>query len=264
PLVVDAPDREPEPDPSAATVLAERPGAAPAAPGSRPSERATRHRGTAGVRRTAIGLLALALLASGGWLWSRRHRALPGAGEGDLAVPAVSTVAASAPVAPEPTGVEINVAYGTEKQRWFEAAAAEFQKTPAGRGITIGLHGMGSMEGARAVLEGPGPIPIQGWSPASSAYRGPFQRAGRAQHRDAPILKAENLALTPMIFVMWESRREPFIKKHAKVCFQTLAAAMEAPGGWGTIAAHPEWGRFKFGHTHPNESNSGLVALLLM
>src|SRR5262249_16835390 len=211
-----------------------------------------------------MGILALALLGSGAWLWSRRHGAVPSFENSGATPPPATTSPAEAQSVPEPIGVEINIAYGTEKQRWFEAAAAEFQKTPAGRGITIGLHGMGSMEGARAVLEGPGPIPIQVWSPASSAYRDLFERAWRAKHRDAPILKVENLALTPMIFVMWESRREPFIKKHAKVCFQTLAAAMEAPGGWGTIAAHPEWGRFKFGHTHPNESNSGLVALLLM
>jgi Ca-activated chloride channel family protein len=123
---------------------------------------------------------------------------------------------------------------------------------------------MGSMEGARAVLDGPGPIPIHVWSPASSAYRDLFERQWRASHDRAPILKAENLALTPMIFVMWESRRKPFIKKYASVHFKTLAQAMEDPGGWGTIAAHPEWGRFKFGHTHPNQSNSGLLALVLM
>ena len=89
-------------------------------------------------------------------------------------------------VAPsEADTVEINIAYGTEKQQWFEAAAAEFQKTEAGRGITVELHGMGSMEGARAVLDGPEPIPIQVWSPASSAYRDAFERrvAGEARQR---------------------------------------------------------------------------------
>src|SRR5262249_55677506 len=29
-------------------------------------------------------------------------------------------------------------------------------------------------------------------------------------------------------------------------------------------AQKPEWGLFKFGHTHPNQSNSGLATLLLM
>jgi serine/threonine-protein kinase len=266
PVVVDAPDPEPEPDPSAATALTARPGpgAAPAAPAARPRPRATGRLGRVGIRRSAIGLVALAVLSAGGWLWSRGHRGFPNAGEGDGTGPVAPAPAVAAPVMPDPTTVEINIAYGTEKQQWFEAAAAEFQKTPAGRGILVRLHGMGSMEGARAVLEGPGPIPIQVWSPASSAYRDHFERQWRAKHDRAPILKTENLALTPMIFVMWESRREPFLKKYAQVRFQTLAQAMEEPGGWGTIAAQPGWGRFKFGHTHPNASNSGLIALVLM
>ena len=65
--------------------------------------------------------------------------------------------------------------------------------------------GMGSMEGARAVLDGPKPIPIQVWSPASSAYRDAFEREWRTKHDNQPILKAENLALTPMVFVMWKT-----------------------------------------------------------
>ena len=37
---------------------------------------------------------------------------------------------------------------------------------------------------------------------------------------------------------------------------------MKQPGGWGTVANHPDWGRFKFGHTHPKRSNSGLLTLV--
>ena len=39
---------------------------------------------------------------------------------------------------------------------------------------------------------------------------------------------------------------------------------MQEPGGWETIAAQPAWGRFKFGHTEPSRSNSGLLTLVLM
>src|SRR5262249_21276555 len=122
PVVVDAPDPEPEPDPSAATVPAQPPGAAPAVPAARPRPRATGHLGRTGAGGTASGLAAVAVLTFGGWLWSRRHRALPAAGERAGIVPVAPAPAASAPVAPDPTGVEINVAYGTEKQQWFEAA----------------------------------------------------------------------------------------------------------------------------------------------
>ena len=160
--------------------------------------------------------------------------------------------------------VEIHIAYGTEKQKWLEEATAEFQKTPEGRRITVKLHGMGSVEGAQAVLEGPNPIPIHVWSPASSAYRDLFEQEWRAKHKNNPILKSENLALTPMVFVTWDSRHAPFITKYGKANFQTVGQAMREPRGWEAIAGQPGWGRFKFGHTHPNRSNSGLLTLVLM
>jgi Ca-activated chloride channel family protein len=114
------------------------------------------------------------------------------------------------------------------------------------------------------VLAGPAPVAIHAWSPASSAYRDLFEQNWRAKHANNPIAKSENLALTPMVFVMWESRHAPFVKKYGKVSFRTVFRAMREPSGWETIAGQPGWGRFKFGHTHPNRSNSGLLALVLM
>jgi hypothetical protein len=119
------------------------------------------------------------------------------------------------------------------------------------------------MEGAQAILNGPGPVPFHVWSPASSAYRDVFEQQWRAKHKASPILKSENLALTPMVFVMWESRHEPFVKKYGKVNFQSVSLAMREPRGWETIGGEPGWGRFKFGHTHPSQSNSGLLTLVL-
>ena len=39
---------------------------------------------------------------------------------------------------------------------------------------------------------------------------------------------------------------------------------MRAKTGWATIAGKPEWGLFKFGLTDPNQSNSGLMTLILL
>jgi Ca-activated chloride channel family protein len=165
---------------------------------------------------------------------------------------------------PAPEPVLINIAYGTEKKKWLEAALEDYLKTPAGQGVRINLIGMGSVEGAKAVLDGPSPVPIHVWSPASSAYRDVFEQEWRANHKNNPILTSENLALTPMVFVMWERLRTPFIKKYGKINFQTVGQAMQEPRGWETIAGEPEWGPFKFSHTHPKLSNSGLLTLVLM
>jgi hypothetical protein len=174
----------------------------------------------------------------------------------------VRRVAARPPITPEV--VAINIAYGTEKRRWLEAALAEYRATASGARARINLVGMGSVEGANAVLNGPNPTPIHVWSPASSAYRSAFERDWSVRHGSPPILRAEDLALTPMVFVMWRHRHEAFVKKYGSISFRTIGKAMQEPGGWGTIADRPEWGLFKFGHTEPAQSNSGLLTLVLM
>ena len=63
---------------------------------------------------------------------------------------------------------------------------------------------------------------------------------------------------------MWKPRHDAFLRKYAKLDFRTLAKAMQEPGGWGEIAGRPDWGHFKFGHTDPDRSNSGLQMLVLM
>jgi eukaryotic-like serine/threonine-protein kinase len=161
--------------------------------------------------------------------------------------------------------IEINIAYGTEKKNWLVAALEEFRQTPEGHGITIHLIGRGSVQGADDVLGGPGTSPIHVWSPASSAYRDVFEREWKFRRGGrSPILVAQNLVLTPMVFVFWKDRHEDFLKKYGKVDFRTLAEAMREPGGWATIAGRPEWGLFRFAHTHPAKSNSGLITLVLM
>jgi ABC-type Fe3+ transport system substrate-binding protein len=162
--------------------------------------------------------------------------------------------------------VELNIAYGTEKKKWLVAAAEAFRETPAGRGITINLIGRGSVQGADDVINGPGPEPIHVWSPASSAYRDAFERRWKDLHPGSrsPILRSQALVLTPMVFAFWKDRHDAFLKKYPRVDFRALGEAMQEPGGWATIASKPEWGQFRFAHTDPASSNSGLMTLVLM
>jgi ABC-type Fe3+ transport system substrate-binding protein len=84
------------------------------------------------------------------------------------------------------------------------------------------------------------------------------------KYNSKPIIRREQLALTPMVFVFWQERYQAFSSKYPQVSFTAIDHAVHESGGWRTIAGKGEWGLFKFGHTHPNESNSGLAALYLM
>ena len=158
--------------------------------------------------------------------------------------------------------VEIGIAYGTEKKTWLEWAVQEFAKTADGQKIKINLIPKGSQEGAQAIVAGD--KSINAWSPASSLYKEIFVQDWQIKYSNNPILKEESLALTPMVYVMWNERYQAFIQKYKSVNFTTVSQALKEKGGWDAISSKPEWGLFKLGHTNPNKSNSGLMTLVLM
>lgn len=162
--------------------------------------------------------------------------------------------------APRAQAVSFGIAYGTEKKRWLTWAAAEFGREHPE--IEVKLIPMGSIEGAQALLRENKDIHV--WSPASPLYLDRFVQDWKLKHGRDPIEHDVRLALSPMVFVMWRERYDAFVAKYGQLDFKTISLAISENGGWDAIAQKPEWGLFKFGHTHPNQSNSGLMTLMLM
>ncbi len=189
PIVINAPDDEVEPDASAVTLHVQKPAGSstPLAAQALEDEK-TSHRGW--TRR--IGLGVLAVVATAGLLGVGRFLlGHAGSSSDSGSMPrtapirdAVRQMPAVVPVGPSP--VEIHIAYGTEKQKWLEEATAEFARTPAGSRIRVILHGMGSVEGALAVLDGPSPVPIHVWSPASCCLPRSFRAGMACQPQEQP------------------------------------------------------------------------------
>ncbi len=180
-------------------------------------------------------------------------------------VPAVEAVPSDVQNTPPPSAerTKVGIAYGTEKRRWLQAAMERWAETPEADKYEIDLIPMGSVEGARAVVDGDERIHV--WSPASGMYRAVFEQDWALQHGGGDaIARSEQLALTPMVFVFWKERHDAFADAFAETSFNTIAQAAANDEGWQGIAQKPEWGYFKFGHTHPNKSNSGLMTLVLM
>jgi Bacterial extracellular solute-binding protein len=198
--------------------------------------------------KTVIALFVAGCIAGAYWLAQRRHVLPPALSSGSV-------------LTGDTRSIEIGIAYGTEKQKWLEAAVEAFKSTPEGKHIQLDLIPMGSLEGAHAALSGDKRIDV--WSPASAVYKNTFVEDWQAKYGSHPILKEEPLALTPMVFVMWEERYQAFKQHYSAVDFDTINRALHEPGGWQSIGKQPDWGLFKFGHTNPGDSNSGILALLL-
>jgi ABC-type Fe3+ transport system substrate-binding protein len=221
-----------------------------------------------GPRLTGLGrfiiLIFIAGCVAGAYQFLVRGRDAGSTGSSSgTSSPGTSSGSSSGSTRPVASGdrVSLGIAYGTEKQRWLQWAVQEFANTPEGQRIQVDLIPLGSIEAAHAILDSDKRITV--WSPASAAYEDVFVQEFQTKFNANPIAKKEALALTPMVFVIWDERYEAFARKLKAVNFQTIAQALKEKGGWDTIAGKPEWGVFKFGHTHPNQSNSGLQTLVL-
>ena len=202
-------------------------------------------------KATFLGKLVIVLILAGcGFLAWKFLLAKP-----DASAPAVGQGAAPAPRSG--AKVRIAIAYGTEKERWLKWAAEEFAKSEPS--IQVDLVAKGSLEGAQALLAGE---QLHIWAPASTLYSGTFTADWQVKHGKAPFARSEILALTPMVCVWWAERFNAI--KQPPQTFRDIAKLVAAPTGWAGIAGKPEWGFVKFGHAHPNQSNSGLMALVLM
>jgi Ca-activated chloride channel homolog len=98
-------------------------------------------------------------------------------------------------------------------------------------------------------------------SPASAA----FVKLGNAQSRASTgkdlIGTTENLVLSPVVIAMWKPMAESIGWGKKPVGWSDILQLARSNEGWQAYG-HPEWGRFKFGHPHPEFSNSGLISLL--
>src|SRR5262249_1287859 len=130
--------------------------------------------------------------------------------------------------------------------------------TSGGKRIFVHAIPMGSGEAIDEVLDGrrqPHMI-----SPASAAFIKLGNAQSQSKYGKDLITSTDNLVLSPVVI----ATRKPIAEargwgKRATGWSDILARA-GSQKGWAAYG-FSQWGRFKFGHTHPQFSNSGLISL---
>jgi Ca-activated chloride channel homolog len=164
-------------------------------------------------------------------------------------------------VAPR-NALELVFPYGSEKEKWINDVTAAFNrsgaKTQSGKPIFVRALPMGSGECIDNVLSGRMQAHLA--SPASAA----FIKLGNAQSRAKTgkdlIASTDNLVLSPVVIAMWKPMAEAIGWGKKPVGWSDVLTLARNPKGWAAYN-YPQWGKFKFGHTHPEFSNSGLISL---
>jgi Ca-activated chloride channel family protein len=157
--------------------------------------------------------------------------------------------------------LELLFLYGSEKEEWIKDVTAAFNASGqqvSGKSITIRAVPMGSGECMEAVLkETQKPHLV---SPASAAFIH-LANAEAKEKTGKPLMgPTKNLVLSPVVIATWKPMAEAVGWGKKPVGWSDIRDLANAANGWAA-RGHPEWGSFKFGHTHPDFSNSGLISL---
>lgn len=158
--------------------------------------------------------------------------------------------------------LELTFTYGSEKEKWINEVTTEFNRadhrTSAGRRIFVHAIPMGSGEAIDEVMEGRRQPHLI--SPASGAFIKLGNAQSQSKYGKDLIASTDNLVLSPVVIAMWKPMAEALGWGKKAIGWSDILALARSQKGWEAYG-YPQWGRFKFGHTHPQFSNSGLISL---
>jgi Ca-activated chloride channel family protein len=148
---------------------------------------------------------------------------------------------------------------------WINAATAAFNaaqvKTTSGKKVAVTVSQVNSGNSMRDILSGK--IRPTVWSPGDQSWVDQINQTWQEQERTDRPLISETCAPTvydPIGFAMWRPMAEAMGWPDQAIGWESFAALAADPQGWA-MYGHPEWGQFKFGHTLPGSSNSGLLIM---
>ncbi len=158
--------------------------------------------------------------------------------------------------------LQLTFTYGSEKEEWIKVVTAEFNaarnQTESGKAIVVKAIPLGSGECTDTILNET--IQADLTSPASAAFIKLGNAQSRAKTGQDLLGPTENLLLSPVVIAMWKPMAEALGWPEKSLGWSDILAIAGTQGGWGA-RGFPQWGEFRFGHTHPQFSNSGLISL---
>lgn len=165
--------------------------------------------------------------------------------------------------AEDENNIVITFTYGSEKKAWIKQATDTFNaakhKNSNGRVIHIHQVPMGSGECIDEILNGERQPHII--SPASEIFIKLGNAKSQASNNEELIKRTKKLCLSPVVIAMWKPMAEALGYGKKPIGWEEILNITKNPKGWAEYGM-PQWGKFRFGHTHPDYSNSGIISLI--
>ncbi len=178
---------------------------------------------------------------------------------GSSTSPAPAGSAARAP-APEGT-VEVLFYSSSAKKSWVDQMVTRFNaegKRVGRKAIAVKAFHGNSGEQLDQLKEGK--IKPDLWSPGDESWLEMAAAHWRTVHQTALYEAYAPLVNIPLVVTMWEPMARALGYPEKPIGWLDIAKVAAAPGGWADYG-HPEWGKFRWGHAHP-DANSGFLAVV--
>jgi Ca-activated chloride channel family protein len=168
------------------------------------------------------------------------------------------------PTPAAPSGaVIIDISSSNTKEDWMNAVVAQFnqeeRKLTTGEILFVQVSHVTSGGSQTAILDGKSQPTV--WSPGDQSWIDGANQVWR--DRTGSLLIPDPCSptvLAPIGFAMWRPMAEALGWPDKPISWDDLVSLSSDPLGWESLG-HQEWGQFKFGHTHPDYSNTGLLML---
>jgi Ca-activated chloride channel family protein len=160
--------------------------------------------------------------------------------------------------------IRIEFYSSSTKDDWIdqvvESFHAEGKTISNGQPVVVAAYHVGSGSSMQDILDGE--IQPTAWSPGSQLWVTRLNQAW-SDRTDQKLIRSDCPATirVPLAIAMWEPMARALGWPDTPIGWNDLAALSTDPEGWGAYG-HPEWGQFKFGHPHPEHSNSGMLSLV--
>lgn len=186
-----------------------------------------------------------------------RDRSAPTTSPGDLA-PTEAEIRTD-----NSTAVTISMWTNDTKADWVNAATEHFNASQAtisdGQPIFVQVEQLSSGDVFPLIKNGT--IQPTIWSPGETSWI----NDANIEWQDLTNSPLTSEPCTPIVYTaigisMWRPMAEALGWPNDPISWQEIDELAADPEGWAAYG-HPEWGQFKFGHTHPDSSNTGFLAI---
>ena len=183
-----------------------------------------------------------------------------GGDEGESDGQAAST---SPPFVRDSDSIEVTLLSSSTKRDWLDQVVTQFnaenQRTAADKTIVVEVEHTRSGSSMNDIIQGKSKPVV--WSPGDQSWVTLINETWR--QRENHQLTSQSCPPTvyaPIGFAMWRPMAEALGWPDTPIGWNTIVELAADPEGWSTYG-HPEWGQFRFGHSHPAHSNTGMLSM---